>query len=263
MTILDNEDLDSNQQKYLPMVFLSNKTTQLEFDNTKQEDFFAENDFDIEFGVRFLNDIYLDISSKLSSFTISRDIEFYNENQLSPYIKLNFQDIQLVKTESIFFKNSLELNYMTHTQQVPFYPNNGKFPYNNSYDIDSTIKEFQLFWKGSICYKASFFSIGGYIGAGINMMSGNSYYFRYAPTDINSTSPSNLIYFDNRVFELGEEIKVDTTSSILTKYGLDIGFNFLPFHIGFGIDFSITNESNLYWFERSYFMEISYISSIF
>lgn len=268
VNILDTRDRFVPPKK-LPIRFIDSKDEKpLE---REDETIFEDNDieesrvtssdyFYFEFGIRYLNDLFLDVSDELSGFTISRNIEFYDQSSFSPYFRLNFRDIEIIRRGDIFFRNSLEADYISHTQQVPFYHDTGQFPYGRGYDIGTEVTAISLFWRGSLFYKADFFSVGTYIGAGMNMMSGKASYLRYAPSDINGSLSSNLGHFnDGRVLELGETITLDMTSSILTKYGLEINFDFLPFHLGFGIDYGITSEINLYWFERAYFMELSYI----
>jgi len=256
----------ATSSKILPIRFITPKN-QDEFtfkedeeENEEEIEKSSPNYFDYEFGLKYLNDFYLVVNSELPFFTISRDIEFYNQSSFSPYFRLNFKDIEIVRRGDIFFRNSLEADYFSHTKQVPFYSDSGEFPYGKVYDIGTKIDDISLFWRGFIFYKASFFSIGAYIGGGVNIMSGEASYLRYAPSDINSSISSSLGYFqDGVLLEKGESINLDTTTSVLGKYGLEMGFDFWSFHLGFGIDYGVTSEANLYWFERSYFMELSYI----
>ena len=213
-----------------------------------------------EIGIAFLNNLFLEVSDTFSEVTVNRKIEFYSENFISPYFRVNFRDIELMEKQHIFMRNSLEINYVNFNKQTPFFPDTGTYPYNRSYNIGTEIDSLSLFWKGSFLYKASFFSGGGYIGTGLNILDGSASYLRYVPSDMNSSLASNIASFgDGRILEKGESINLNTTSSLLFKYGVTLNIDFKPIHFGFGIDFGITSESNLYWIKRSYFMELSYL----
>lgn len=215
--------------------------------------------WNVELGVKFINNMYLEISDKLSDITILRQIEFYSQDYISPYIRLNFMDLEIKEEYNLFFRNSLEVNYINYNRQTPFFTDTGYFPYNRSYDIGTDLDSLSIFWKASFLYKIFFFSGGIYFGAGMNVLDGKVSYLRYAPSDISSSISNNLGAFgDGKILELGETIILNTTASILTKYGATINFDFSYINLAFGIDYGITSEANIYWINRYYFMELSY-----
>jgi hypothetical protein len=219
------------------------------------------NSLTFEFGLRYLTDIYLVANDKLSSFTISRQIEFYNESGFYPYIRVNLEDLYLSEKGSVVLRNSLESTYIQHSEQTPFYSNTMEFPYQNKYDVGSKIESIQLFFKTHLLYQMHFFSVGSYLGAGVNILNGEALYLRFVPNDINGSVRNNIGFFDNGevALERGGVVALDRTSSVMAKYGVSMNFDFEPIHMGVGIDFGITNESNLYWIQRSYFLEFSYL----
>ena len=264
---------EQNQQK-LPIRFITDSEIEHKFGDRfkKRENFTShqtykekngdevKKDWNMEFGIKFLNNLFLDISDNFSDITISRDIEFYSERFISPYFRFNFKDIYLVEKAKIVMRNSLETSYLSFDKQTPFFSDTGQYPYNRSYDVGTKIQSLSLFWKGSFLFKSHFFSGGIYIGTGLNILDGKASYLRYVPSDINGSLSQNMKpVSDGLILERGETIKLSTTSSILTKYGITLNMDFKPIHLAFGVDFGITSEKNLYWIERAYFMELSYM----
>ena len=111
-------------------------------------------------------------------------------------------------------------------------------------------------------YNALFFRVGTYIGGGVNILDGSSRYLRYLPSDVNGSQfGDSKLYFseDGKILEVGDEVEFDNSPAPMVVYGFKMDFDFEPFHIGLGVDFRITNEKNIYLFEKGYFLEIGYI----
>jgi len=211
-----------------------------------------------ELGLKFQNNLFLEAGSKLSFGTVSRDIEFYSESAISPYFRMSFPKLDIKKKWNLFFINSLEIDYISYSKQTPFFLD-GSFPYNRNYDIGTEITSIPIFWKGSLIYKKYFFSVGPYLGFGINILNGNTKYLRFVQEDLNNTDIENIDYFDDgAILEAGESINLSTTFSPTFQSGFNFAIDFEPVHFSIGVDFSITSEANLYWSHRSYTMELSY-----
>jgi len=213
----------------------------------------------MEVGAKFLKDMFLEVSNELPNISINRDIEFYNEEFITPYLRLTFRDVDLSRNGYFIMRNSAELNYFQYDKQTPFFSESKNFPSNKTYNVNTEINSLSLFWKGSFLFKASFLSAGGYIGAGLNVLNGSALYIRY-PSELNSSFIQNVAYFNQgEILEKGEIIKMEFTTSAIFKYGASINIDFKPIHLSAGIDFSLTNESHLYWIERNYFLELGYL----
>ena len=202
------------------------------------------------------------ITGSISGFVVSRDVEFYSQESYIPYLRILFAKRDLVKSKSIYFRNSIEIDFRRYTKQTPFFPDNGKFPYDRSIDIGTELQEFALFWRWSLFYNALFFRVGIYIGGGVNILDGNGKYLRYLPSDTNGSNfeDSKLDFSeDGKILEVGDEVEFENSSSPMVVYGFEMDFDFEPFHIGLGVGFRITNVKNIYLFEKGYFLEIGYV----
>ena len=246
-------------EKKFPIRFIHDKRLNRE-DPEKESSNYDEVTKNIKFelGLKFQNNLFLEVGSKLDFGTVSRDIEFYSENAISPYFRMSFPKLDIKKKWNLFFINSFEIDYISYSKQTPFFLD-GSFPYNRNYDIGTEITSIPIFWKGSLIYKKYFFSVGPYLGFGINILNGNTKYLRFVQEDLNNTNIENVNYFDDgSILEAGESINLSTTFSPTFQSGFNFGIDFEPVHFSIGVDFSITSEANLYWSHRSYTMELSY-----
>lgn len=251
-----DENLQSNIQFIIPKKENNPKFREISEKLEKSSESF----YQLELGFRLVKDIYLTIGEKLDNFAISRNIEFYDDISYSPFVRISFRDILLSKKSSLYFRNSLEGNYLSFDKQRAFSSETGLFPYKDSFSVGTKVDSINLFWRSDILYKTSIFSGGVYFGGGMNILSGNAIFLRYSPSDINSSLSQNLgIFGDGYIIEKGEGLSVDLTTSLLLKYGFVINFQFTPFHLAFGVDYGVTSEINLYWIERNYFLELSYL----
>ena len=215
---------------------------------------------EFEIGVASLGEAYLEINDQLNFPTINRSIEFYSQNIIAPVFKIHFRDLSLNRHDNLLFRNSLKTTYIKYSTQTPFLSNSGIFPYNQTMSIGSEISSLSFNWIGALLYRVSILSIGPYIGAGINILNGEAIYVKYSG-DLNSSLSENIGIFNGKILERGESIFVANTSSISSKYGAIINLDLSPFRLSVGLGYSITNEANLYWIERSYFLEANYVFS--
>jgi hypothetical protein len=192
----------------------------------------------------------------------TRDIEFFSTGTFSPYFQIKLDDLEIFRKKGLFFGNMFELNYLSMSEQTPFYPQSGEYPYQTSYDIGTELSITSLFWRGDLFYKNGFFSVGGYVGTGFGSVSGDAKFVRYAQsnvTDINGTSSENLHITDSgEILEYGGEHIASGGISNIIKIGFGINIDFEPIHIGFGYDRSSISESNQYWILGGYYIEIGY-----
>ncbi len=238
-----------------PIYFLPEDSSKLDV----KEDFLPTLTY--QFGVRYHSPINMVMSESMFDNS-TREVEFFSESSLSPYFQIEFEDMEIFQNKGFFFGNLIEANYLSLSEQTPFYPDSGDFPYETSYDVGSKIDSISIFWRGDLSYKVSFLSIEGFFGTGINSMSGNAKLVRYAPhyiTDINGTTSENLTITENgEILQEAQEFVLGGDISHLIKFGFSLNLNFDYLHIGFGYEQSSTSESNRYWILSSYFMEFGF-----
>jgi len=249
---------EANQQRFKQKVSPKHNKYNYEYQENS-DDYQINESWNVEVGIKFMKDTYLAVSDNFSDISINRQIEFYREEFFSPYLRFNFQDIKLNSGGYFVMRNSLEMSFINFDKQVPFLADSGQFPSQLFYDVGTEINSLSLFWKGSFLYKLGFFSIGGYGGAGLNFLDGSALYLRF-PTDINSTLAKNIAPFNNgKILEKGEKISLNLTSSAIIKYGASVNIDFKLIHLSIGINFGVTNELDIYWIEKNYFLELGYI----
>ncbi len=244
----------NNKQRIYPSGFFKNE--QIE-NNKETSSLKYKPKINIEIGMAFVNEAYLEINPQIEFPTINRTMEFYSKQMLAPVFKINFRDLSISKKTNLLFRNNLQLSYLKYSSQTPFLPN-GFFPYGKSLPIGSEINALSFSWIGSVLYRAGMFYVGPYFGAGVNILNGKAMYVTYAG-DLNNSMVENIGVFKNSIIEKGDTIILSDTFSMSGKYGAVIHIDLLPFRFSFGINYSITNESNLYWIERSYFLEAKYV----
>lgn len=245
---------NKSSERYYPIGFNSKKNINKEMENKLK----YKPMISFEIGLASFNESYLEITDKLEFPTINRNIEFYSKSIFSPILKVNFRDISLARNDRVLFRNSIQTTYKTFSFQDPFLDTTGQFPYGNQLSVGSEIKALAFSWIGEILYRISILSFGGYIGGGINILNGEAFYLKYS-SDLNNSLANNIGIFNGALVERGDTITLLNTTSILGKYGLVFHLDISPFRFSAGIDYGITNEANLYFIDRSYFVEATYV----
>jgi hypothetical protein len=212
--------------------------------------------FEVGFQVSAENSLF--VSNTFPSFSIERDIEFYHKFLYSPYFRFYFDDIELSIKSPYVFRNSFELNYRNFYQQVPKFSSNGSFYLDGAINLGTAIDIYSLLWRGSLLYRYSSLSFGGYFGLGGSMITGSLYPFYFI--DHSEISEDNYYRFyslNGMIVTIYDPVVV-SEFGFQGDYGLTFNLDFKYVHFGLSLHHSISKQLGLHWIRKLFLIELGF-----